>query len=158
MVGCGLGVVGVADLSRDRDNNRRPRNARPRDALGRPLARDQIGVHRAPENVTRTPWETIDEARALFAEGRPFHAHEVFEDCWKAGDGAERELWRGLAQLAVGVTHAARGNPLGARSLLDRAAATLAPWDGQSPYGLDIHDVIAWCEGAAVTGDLFPPI
>ncbi len=40
-----------------------------------------------------------------------FHAHEVLEDAWKTGPEAQRELWRGLAQLAVGLTHAAPGQP-----------------------------------------------
>ena len=34
--------------------------------------------------------------------GRPFHAHEVLEASWKAAPPAERDLWQGLAQLAVG--------------------------------------------------------
>ena len=50
----------------------------------------------------------------------PFHAHEVLEDAWKAAPEAERELWRGLAQLAVGLTHAARGNTRGGVALLER--------------------------------------
>ena len=34
---------------------------------------------------------------------------------------SERDLWRGLAQLAVGTTHAARGNPVGADRLSSEA-------------------------------------
>ncbi|CAM5400121.1 hypothetical protein SCALM49S_10045 [Streptomyces californicus] len=58
----------------------------------------------------------------LLDEGMPFHAHEVFEDAWKSGPEGERELWRGLAQLAVGLTHAARGNITGGPRLLRRGA------------------------------------
>ena len=53
--------------------------------------------------------------------GLPFHAHEVLEASWKAAPEAERELWQGLAQLAVGLTHVLRGNPTGATTLLQRA-------------------------------------
>ncbi|MER6901906.1 DUF309 domain-containing protein, partial [Amycolatopsis sp. NPDC000740] len=88
--------------SRDRDDQGRARNARPRDGLGRPLPYGSDGVPRQPEGVQRTPAETLAEAQHLLDAGRPFHAHEVFEDAWKATDGPERELWRGLAQLAVG--------------------------------------------------------
>jgi hypothetical protein len=40
----------------------------------------------------------------------PFAAHEVLEARWKAGPDEERDLWQGLAQICVGLTHAARGN------------------------------------------------
>ena len=42
----------------------------------------------------------------------PFHAHEALEAMWKCSPANERDLWQGLAQLAVGATHAARGNEL----------------------------------------------
>ena len=62
----------------------------------------------------------------LLAEDRPFHAHEVFEAAWKSVPEEERELWRGLAQIAVGLTHARRGNASGAAALLNRGAARVA--------------------------------
>ncbi|WP_320782772.1 DUF309 domain-containing protein, partial [Streptomyces sp. CRN 30] len=99
--------------ARDRDSEGRARNARPRDGLGRPLPYGSGGVARQPEGVVRAPAETVAEAQRLLDEGKPFHAHEVFEDAWKSGPAADRELWRGLAQLAVGLTHAARGNVTG---------------------------------------------
>ncbi|MDT7800531.1 MAG: uncharacterized protein QOI78_3964, partial [Actinomycetota bacterium] len=92
---------------RDRDAEGRARNARPRDGLGRPLPYGADGVERQPEGVVRTPAQTLAEAQRLLDDGKPFHAHEVFEDAWKTSDGPDRELWRGLAQLAVGLTHAA---------------------------------------------------
>ena len=95
---------------RDRDAEGRARNARPRDALGRPLPYGAVGEERAPEGVVRAPAESLAEAQELLDAGRPFHAHEVLEDAWKSAPEAERQLWRGLAQLAVGLTHATRGN------------------------------------------------
>ena len=41
--------------SRDRDDEGRARNARPRDALGRPLPHGAAGEPRAPEGVVREP-------------------------------------------------------------------------------------------------------
>ena len=76
----------------------------------------------------------------------PFHAHEVLEDAWKSAPDADRELWRGLAQLAVGLTHAARGNPAGATSLVARGAATLAPFLDRPPHGVDVAGLLAWAE------------
>src|SRR6478735_10984585 len=89
---------------RDRDANGRARNSRPRDALGRPLPYGSDNVERQPEGIVRTPAETITQAQELLDSGKPFHAHEVFEDAWKSSSGPDRELWKGLAQLAVGLT------------------------------------------------------
>ena len=126
-------------VPRDRDAAGRPRNARPRDELGRPLGRG-VGsagdMPRIPDDLTVTPAEAAALGGSLLAEGKPFHAHEVFEAAWKSAPEPERELWRGLAQIAVGLTHARRGNARGAVSLLRRGAQRVrgyAPRDGVDP-------------------------
>ncbi|MDX3313354.1 DUF309 domain-containing protein [Streptomyces sp. NPDC054884] len=135
-------------VGRDRDGEGRARNARPRDGLGRPLPYGAPGVERQPEGVVRTPEETVTEAQALLDAGKPFHAHEVFEDAWKSGPAAERTLWRGLAQLAVGLTHAARGNLTGGVRLLRRGAGAAEEWAAGAgedrPYGLDLPGLARW--------------
>ena len=141
---------------RDRDDAGRARNARPRDALGRPLPYDAPGEPRAPEGVVRTPAETLREAQALLDAGRPFHAHEVLEDAWKTGPDDERDLWRGLAQLAVGLTHAARGNRTGAATLLTRGARSLGTAKpAAARHGIDDAGLVRWAArvGAAAVGD-----
>jgi len=130
--------------ARDRDADGRARNARPRDALGRPLPYGAVGEERAPEGVVRPPDQALDEAQALLDAGRPFHAHEVLEDAWKSAPEDERELWRGLAQLAVGLTHALRGNPTGAATLLDRGAGNIAAYATAPPYGIDVDGLLHW--------------
>ncbi|RBY87562.1 DUF309 domain-containing protein [Blastococcus sp. TF02A-26] len=110
-----------------------------------------------PEGVERTPDEALTEAQRLLDDGLPFHAHEVLEDAWKATTGPERELWRGLAQLAVCVTHAARGNPRGAATLLDRAARNLEPFVGDPPHDVDVVGLLAWARAADPSGPLAPP-
>ncbi|MFF3445855.1 DUF309 domain-containing protein [Streptomyces sp. NPDC002667] len=138
---------------RDRDAEGRARNARPRDGLGRPLPYGEAGVERAPEGVVRRPERTVAEAQALLDAGRPFHAHEVFEDAWKSGPEDERGLWRGLAQLAVGLTHAARGNATGGARLLRRGAGAVEEWTAATgrprPYDLDLAEVIRWARKLA---------
>ena len=124
--------------------------ARPRDALGRPLAADaDVPIEPDPEPLP--PEETLVVAQQLLDAGRAFRAHEVFEARWKAVTGAERDLWRGLAQIAVAITHAQRGNDRGRVSLLTRAAATLAPWQDERPYDVDVAALRAWafagCDG-----------
>jgi hypothetical protein len=135
---------------RDRDTAGRPQNARPRDALGRPLPRGATGAPRQPLGVLRTPDEALDEAQRLFDNGLPFHAHEVLEDAWKAAAEPERPFWKGLAQLAVGVTHAARGNQAGATALLERGAAAIDAFGGRDPYGVDVAELVAWARGGGV--------
>jgi hypothetical protein len=129
---------------RDRDAGGRARNARPRDALGRPLPYGTEGEERAPEGVVRTPDRSLTEAQELLDAGRPFHAHEVLEDAWKSAPEDERQLWRGLAQLAVGLTHAARGNGRGAATLLDRGAGNLAAYAGDPPHGIAVPALVSW--------------
>lgn len=138
-------------MPRDRDVEGRARNARPRDGLGRPLPYGSPGEPRAPEGVVRTAAQTLTEAQRLLDAGRPFHAHEVFEDAWKTGPAVQRELWRGLAQLAVGLTHAARGNLGGARSLLDRGAGHLAAAaDVAAELGVDAGALAGWARAVDV--------
>lgn len=134
---------------RDRDSDGRARNARPRDALGRPLPYGAAGEERAPEGVVRPPAVALAQAQALLDAGRPFHAHEVLEDAWKSAPEDERELWRGLAQLAVGLTHALRGNAQGAAALLQRGAASIEPYRGAPPHGVDVPGLIAWARALA---------
>ena len=123
----------TAQSDRDRDTTGRARNARPRDELGRPLPRsDAQDVPRIPDDLVISPAEAAELGGRLLAEGRPFHAHEVFEAAWKSIPGPERELWRGLAQIAVGLTHARRGNARGAVALLRRGAGQVAAFTGTS--------------------------
>jgi hypothetical protein len=129
---------------RDRDDEGRPRQARPRDELGRPLPYGSAGVEPVSEEPL-PPEQTVAEIRRLLAAGRPFAAHEVAEARWKAGPDAERELWQGLAQLYVARTHAARGNDIGARRLLERGRRRLAGYLGAGgpTYGVDLLDEVA---------------
>lgn len=129
---------------RDRDVQGRARNARPRDALGRPLPYDAVGEERAPEGVVRSPDRSLTEAQQLLDAGRPFAAHEVLEDAWKSAPEAERQLWRGLAQLAVGLTHALRGNARGAAALLARGAGNIEPFAGAPPHGIAVRSLVTW--------------
>ncbi len=135
---------------RDRDGDGRPRSARPRDELGRPLPRDAAGIQPTPDDLTLSPDESLAEAQRLLDAGRAFHAHEVLESTWKAAPEAERELWRGLAQLAVGLTHAQRGNAVGAVQLLRRAAERIGGYVVDPPYGIAVAELVAWARALAV--------
>jgi hypothetical protein len=139
-------------IERDRDTAGRPRNARPRDALGRPLPHDaEGGVERVPDRLDLPLAEAVDLAQRYLDTGRPFHAHEVLEALWKSRPSVERDLWQGLAQMAVGLTHAMRGNRKGAAALLRRGRDRVAGYAGD-PHGVDAPGVIA--AATALAGEL----
>jgi len=149
-------------VRRDRDPAGRPRNARPRDALGRPLGRAGAGGEaegggeaRIPDDLALAGPEVARLADQLLRAGRPFHAHEVLEAAWKTGPADERDLWQGLAQVAVGLTHALRGNARGATALLRRGSQRARAYQGTyqdrtgspsgpgRPYGIDLAAFLA---------------
>jgi uncharacterized protein len=134
---------------RDRDLAGRPRNARARDSLGRPLPRDidPAAEARIPDDLALAPADAVRLADELLRDGRPFHAHEVLEASWKQGPAEERDLWQGLAQIAVGLTHAHRGNARGAVTLLRRGAQRTTAY--QNRYGMDIAAFRAAAEALA---------
>jgi uncharacterized protein len=138
---------------RDRDAAGRARNARPRDMLGRPPSRYQTGESVTSDEVL-PPRQALQAAQELIDSGRPFHAHEVLEAVWKSSDPAERDLWQGLAQLAVGLTHALRGNA--------RGASRLDGYPEAGPYDIDVAGLrrtataLADRISQAGTGDLDP--
>ena len=109
-----------------------------------------------PDDLRLTPAEAVQLAQRLIDEGRPFHAHEVFESVWKSSPTAQRDLWQGLAQIAVGLTHARRGNGRGAVALLRRGAAAVGRYvpaaaddRGALPDALDPAEVRAAATGLA---------
>jgi len=138
-----------ATEARDRDAAGRPRNARPRDGLGRPLPKGMPGVPTTPDDLVLPPAEALREAQRLLDGGRPFHAHEVLEAAWKAAGPAEREFWRGMAQLAVGLTHARRGNTAGAARLLRRAADRIDDYAAAPPHQVPVAELATWARETA---------
>ncbi|MEV0355921.1 DUF309 domain-containing protein [Nocardia sp. NPDC050697] len=124
---------------RERDAEGRARSARPRDSFGRPLPPGSVGVPRIPDDLELPPDRTLGYAQELLDDGLAFNAHEVLEAAWKNGPFAERQLWQGLAQLAVGLTHIQRGNAKGARTLLLRAAERLERYEPEpgGDHGVD---------------------
>lgn len=129
-------------MDRDRDHEGRARNARPRDALGRPLPPGSVGIERIPDDLDLTPAESLAWAQELLDQGLAFNAHEVLEAAWKSCPARERTLWQGLAQLAVGITHIQRRNMTGAVTLLERAAERIGHDDGPAPHGIDAAGLV----------------
>jgi hypothetical protein len=122
---------------RDRRDDGRPEQARPRDRTGRPLPYGTRGVELAE------PCEVSDLAQALVLAAerwdaqRYFEAHELLELAWKEGPAHGRELWKGVIQVAVAGVHLQRGNVEGARRLLERALGRLERQPATT-HGIDV--------------------
>ncbi|CDO19825.1 hypothetical protein BN978_00276 [Mycolicibacterium mageritense DSM 44476 = CIP 104973] len=148
------------DAERDRDEAGRPRSARPRDALGRPLPAGSQGVPRIPDDLQLSPADTVGYAQDLLDHGLAFNAHEVLEAAWKNGPDTERELWQGMAQLAVGITHVQRGNRKGAAALLRRGLDRLERVKTPAPHGIDVTGLsryaAALIDALATSADIPP--
>lgn len=106
------------------------------------------GSERVPDELHMSVDDTVALAQSYLDSGRPFHAHEVLEALWKTQPASERDLWQGLAQIAVGLTHAMRGNTVGAATLLRRGAGRVATYTGDT-HGIDVTGVLTWAEALA---------
>lgn len=134
-------------LERDRNEDGRPENARPRDRFGAPLPRgatDELPDRVEPEDVCTSVEQAVTTATDLFDQQRFFEAHEFFEWAWKGPvtPDDDRPFFKGMAQLAVGYCHTQRGNDAGARTLLERGADHIAPY-GPSHHGIDVGAAMA---------------
>lgn len=148
---------------RDRDEQGRARNARPRDDLGRPLPRGAEGSY-VEEALPPEPDALLAIGVGHFNAHRFFQAHEAWETAWHPSPPAEREAWQGITQIAVGCTHVQRGNPAGAMKLLRRGADRLAAY-GDDFRGIAVaslaRDARALADAIQVAGihaDLIFPV
>jgi hypothetical protein len=108
-------------VQRDRREDGRPEQSRPRDRTGRPLPYGTQGI------ALSETMEPVSVADALAAgvrrwdERRYFEAHELLEHVWRSAARSDKDLWKGVIQVAVAGVHLQRGNMLGARRLIGRA-------------------------------------
>lgn len=143
--------------TRDRRDDGRPEQARPRDRTGRPLPYDTTGVPLIEEHAPDTVEEALGLGIELWREERFFEAHECLEHVWHAAPAEDADLWQGVIQIAVAGVHLQRGNLAGARSLLTRASERLTSYpDGHR--GIAVSDAVARCRAlvSALDGDRSP--
>ncbi|MEQ9364202.1 MAG: DUF309 domain-containing protein [Leptospirales bacterium] len=69
--------------------------------------------------------DPIFEFERLVKAGSYFEAHEAMEDIWIEHGRRFGDVWQGLTQLAVSLTHASRGNHRGAARVNQKAMAKL---------------------------------
>ncbi len=68
---------------------------------------------------------TLKKGIALFNAGDYFHAHEIWEDWWRATTRPEKRTIQGMIQVAVAMHHAGTRNIAGAISVMERALRNL---------------------------------
>ena len=99
------------------------------------------------------------EGVRLFNEQQFWHAHEAWEDAWKAErDPALRLFYKGIIQTAAALVHWQRGNPRGIHLNWTKARAKLTRLPAPV-LGIDLPDLIAYMDRfeAAEGADLEPP-
>jgi uncharacterized protein len=124
-------------VGRDRRDDGRPEQARPRDRTGRPLPYGTQGVATIDDVATADPRDALLLGALRWRERRFFEAHELLEVVWKAAADPERELWKGVIQVAVACVHVQRGNLDGASRLVARALGRIDRFEG-TVDGLDV--------------------
>lgn len=103
------------------------------------------------------PLAALARGAELFDRGDWWHAHEAWEDGWRALTGPHRHYLKGLIQLAAANHHLARGNRRAAQRLFDGAAGHLA---GSQPlrWPFDTGLLLAACAAAAVRLEAGGPV
>ena len=132
------------DARRDRRDDGRPEQARPRDRTGRPLPYGTTGVPLTEEHEPTDVEHALALGVDLWHQRRFFEAHECLEHVWHAAPLEDADLWQGVIQIAVAGVHLQRGNPGGARTLLERAAERLDRYP-QVHRGIDVVGAVARC-------------
>jgi predicted metal-dependent hydrolase len=89
----------------------------------------------------------LREGLELMRRGAYFEAHEELELAWRAADGPERDFFQGLVHVTVAWYQAGRGNRVGARRQLEKAARRLGPYAPRH-RGVDVAALLAQVEAA----------
>ena len=134
----------AGEVRRDRRDDGRPEQARPRDRTGRPLPYDTTGVPLTEEHEPTDVEHALALGVDLWGQQRFFEAHECLEHVWHAAPLDDADLWQGVIQIAVAGVHLQRHNPGGARTLLGRSAERLSRYPAVH-RGVDVAGALARC-------------
>jgi predicted metal-dependent hydrolase len=132
---------------RDRRDDGRPEQTRPRDRTGRPLPYGTTDVPLTEDHDPATVEEALLLGVALWNDERLFEAHECLEHVWHASPDDDRDLWQGVIQVAVAGVHLQRGNLDGAIATFEKAHDRLVDYPDVH-RGIDVEQLVIFCEGA----------
>ncbi|MEX2549455.1 MAG: DUF309 domain-containing protein [Nitriliruptoraceae bacterium] len=130
--------------SRDRRDDGRPEQARPRDRTGRPLPYEATGVALIEDHEPASVEAALELGIRLWEEERFFESHECLEHVWHASPADDADLWQGVIQMAVAGVHLQRDNPSGATALLRRACERLSSYPDEH-RGVAVTTAVARC-------------
>ena len=97
--------------------------------------------------------DDLERGLALARAGEYFAAHEALEDAWRAAEPAEKDFFQGLVHVVVAWYQAGRGNEVGCRRQLEKAARRLGPF-APSHRGVDVAALLRQVEAAQAKGTL----
>src|SRR3954470_8598595 len=98
----------------------------------------KTGVGQDEMNCGQDAKNELRRGLALFNSGDFFHAHEVWEDWWRATTRPGKQTIQSMIQMAVAMHHASTGNWDGAKSVMERALRNLHD-AGEMFYGVDLQ-------------------
>ena len=86
--------------------------------------------------------DAFQRGLALYADGKPFEAHEEWEHCWRAAkarnDTRDERFLRGLIHLCAARVKVRQHNDVGLRSHLESAVTLLGEVDVAMQRGIDV--------------------
>ncbi len=94
----------------------------------------------------------LREGVRLFNQGEFFEAHEVLEIPWRGMTGADREIYQGIIQVAMGFRHATRERWKSAGVLIRRGLGRLEKHEGTwdflplSNFVTEVETALKWLD------------
>ncbi len=144
-------MTNPSDDAGDRHRNEwgRPEQGRRRDHTGRPLphgAPEPPGGY-AQEHEVDTVQEALDLAVDCWNRGHYFEAHELLEHVWHHAPEDERDIWKGVIQVAVTHVMGQRERPEGVVLTVRKARMKFhdVPEDF---HGIDVPALVAQLDEA----------
>ena len=94
------------------------------------------------QNSPDSAGATLQAALKMFNGGNYFVCHEFLEALWLDEHDPQRELYKGILQIGIGLLHLQRGNLSGARRLLLNGSKLIEPFT-PSLFGIDLLTLLS---------------
>ena len=108
-------------------------------------SRDDSPRGRTPPIDAAQADEIFRRGISLFNGVRYWHAHEAWEELWRAAPDEERDFYQGLILLAAGLLHLQRRNARGARNKLREGVAKLHAYQ-PTHRGIFVNELVGKAE------------
>jgi uncharacterized protein len=115
------------------------------------MAHDASPRGRTPPLDPEMADELFRRGVALFNGVRYWHAHEAWEELWRAAPDEDRDFYQGLIQVAAGLLHLQRRNARGARNKLREGLERLRAYQ-PTHQGIFVNELVG--KGQVILDDL----